>query len=125
MARSVKRKPPSRVKYEHSHPTVSCRVSREVYDRLQKAKKREGGSFADILKIGLGIVEAQAKKERQVRKKARDEGYREGYAEAKQVYRVTYSCVVCGRSLTVSTREEKEAIKKYMQEHRWRHQECH
>ena len=53
MPKRLKRKvPPSRIKYENNHPTVSCRVSKEIYDRLTESKKLDGKSFADILKIG-------------------------------------------------------------------------
>jgi predicted CopG family antitoxin len=125
MARDVKRKPPSRVKYEGSHPTVSCRVPKEVYDRLQAAKEAEGRSFVDFLKTGLGIIEVQAKEEGEVRKQAHAEGYKRGYADAERTFKVTYPCTVCRKTLTVTSPKEKEAIRQYMQEHGWGHKECH
>jgi predicted DNA-binding protein len=81
MARKPKRRaPPSRIKYEKSHPTVSCRVSKELYDRLDKSRKVDGKSFADILKIGLGIAENNDKKIIQ----AKNEGWLEGYVEGEK-----------------------------------------
>jgi predicted CopG family antitoxin len=120
-----RRKAPSRIRYEQSHPTISCRVPREVYDKLRAVKDREGKSFADILKIGLGILEAWVREEREVMKKGHAEGYRKGYAEAERLYEVTYPCSVCGKTLVVTSRDEKEAIKEYMQEHGWGHRACH
>ena len=125
MAKTVNKKAPSRVKYEQTHPTVSCRVPREVYEKLQSAMARDSKSFADILKIGLGILELQVKEEREIMKKGRAEGYRKGYAEAEGLYKVTYRCSVCGKTLMVKSRDEKEAIKEYMQEHGWGHKACH
>jgi predicted CopG family antitoxin len=116
-----KRKPPSRVKYEHSHPTVSCRVPKEVYDRLQEMKENEGKSFADILKTGLGILKLKAKKDQN----AYYRGYKDGYRQAELKFKVTYRCNVCGESIVVNTRDEKEAVRQYMEEHRWGHRECH
>jgi hypothetical protein len=124
MAKAVRKKAPSRVKYEQSHPTVSCRIPREIYDRLQKVKEAKGQSFADILKIGLGILEMQVKEEGEIRRKGYAEGYKKGYAVAERLYKVTYPCSVCRQMLTVTSQDEKEDIKKYMQEHGWAHSAC-
>lgn len=114
-------KPPSRVKYEESHPTVSCRVPRETYERLQAIKEKEGKSFADILRIGMGILKAKAKKE----DKAYSQGYEQGYNEAEREFKVTYACSVCGKTITLNSEGEKEAASGYMEEHGWGHAECH
>jgi hypothetical protein len=53
MAKDKAKKTPSRIKYEQSHPTVSFRVSREFYDRLQAVKEAEGRSYTDALKVGV------------------------------------------------------------------------
>jgi hypothetical protein len=118
------RKAPSRVKYEQAHPTVSCRVSREVYDRLRAATEAKGMSFADALKVGLGLIEVQVAAEAKVRKEGHDVGYKKGCAEAEQLYKVTYPCKVCRETLTVTSLAEKQAISKYMQQG-WGHKECH
>jgi len=117
------RKPPSRIKYEQTHPTVSCRVPRGVYEKLRIATDKEGKSFADILKIGLGIVESRAKKEEEVRKAARADGYEKGYAEAMRCYLVSFPCSVCGEEIEVVDEETKQAVRQYMQEHGWQHGE--
>ena len=124
MAKVSKHKAPSRVKYEQSHPTVSSRVSREIYDRLSKAKEVEGKSFADILKLGLGMTEVRLKKLEEAKKQGWDEGYKKGFADAKLRYRVIYRCSVCEKALEVTSKEEKEAISEYMREKGWAHQEC-
>jgi hypothetical protein len=116
MTKAAKRKAPSRVKYEQSHPTVSCRISREIYDALRKAKEAEGKSFADILKTGLGITQAGAKKE--------EEAAELGFAEAELLFRVDYPCKVCGKMLTIMSDADKKAVRAYMLEHNWGHQEC-
>ena len=55
--RSGKRRPlpPSRERYQQSHPTVSLRVDLDLYDRLKGLKKTANLSVADVLKVGLGI----------------------------------------------------------------------
>ena len=121
----AKRKAPSRVKYEQAHPTVSGRVSREVYDRLRAATEAKGMSFADALKVGLGLIEVQVAAEAKVRWQGHDVGYKKGYSEAGQLYKVTYPCKVCGKTIMVTSLAEKQAISKYMREQGWGHGACH
>ncbi len=124
MAKAVKKTPPSRVRYEAANPTVSCRVPKEVYDRLQWVRRTEGRSFADVLKIGLGIIEVRAKDQEEIMEEAFGESYAIGYADAEDTFKVTYPCKVCREILAVTSTKEKEAIKEYMQEHGWGHAEC-
>lgn len=125
MTKAAKKKAPSRVRYEEAHPTVSCRISKEVYDELQEVKESEGKSFADILKIGLGIIEARMKEEGEVRKKVYADGRKERYAEAEGLYRVTYHCSICRKMIELTSKKAKQAASEYMQEHDWGHKACH
>ena len=126
MPRRVRRQlPPSRIRYEESNPTVSCRVSKDIYDRLVAAKEVEGKSFADILKIGLGKQEVQAKKVKVARQQGWDEGYKKGYADAALRYKVVYHCNVCRKEMEVTHENEKKAVNQFMLEHGWGHNECH
>ena len=48
--------PPSRRRYEASHPTVSFRVDLDLYARLKELKElkeKANLSVADVLKVGL------------------------------------------------------------------------
>jgi len=53
--RSGKRRPlpPSRERYQRSHPTVSLRVDQDLYAELKALKQTANLSVADILKGGL------------------------------------------------------------------------
>ena len=121
----VKKKAPSRVRYEQSHPTISCRIPRELYDNLRKAKSSGGRSFADILKIGLGVLEVKTRKEADLIKQGYDSGHKTGYSEAESALKITYPCNVCGRPVTVKSQNAKEAIRQYMRENGWGHTSCH
>jgi flagellar biosynthesis/type III secretory pathway protein FliH len=110
-------KPPSRVRYEASHLTVSCRVPKEIYERLQ-ALREKGHSFADILKMGLRLAAPKLNR-------AYQRGYQDGYKAAEETYKVTYDCIVCGQPCVVQAREVKEAVNRYMREHGWGHTACH
>ena len=133
MAKTNRRKTPSRVRYEQGHPIVSCRVSRDVYDKLQAVKKK--GSFAEILKVGMGLIEARDKQREEFMKLRYVQGYEDGYAEAddlyddgytdaEDLYKAEYSCSVCGQIINIDTDAEKKAISKYMQEQGWGHSKC-
>ena len=50
--------PPSRARYEKSHPTVTIRVDLGLYNELKGLKETAGMSLADILKVGLGKAQA-------------------------------------------------------------------
>ena len=54
MAKGKIKKTSSRVKYEQKRPTVSFRISKELYDRLQAVKEAEGKSATEVLKMGDG-----------------------------------------------------------------------
>lgn len=67
--------PPSRKRYEESHPVIAIRVDRELYDKVKDIKEANDISFADILKQGLGMQKAEAEK---AYSKGRDAGQKEG-----------------------------------------------
>lgn len=45
--------PPSRRRYQASHPTVSFRVDLDLYAELKGWKEKHNLSVADVLKVGL------------------------------------------------------------------------
>ena len=51
-------KPPARVRYEQSHPTVSCRLDKDTHGLLKQRLEDLGGvSFADFVKDSLGLLQ--------------------------------------------------------------------
>ena len=106
-------KPPSKIKYDLAHPTISVRVTHELYEELKQMQEQSGKSLGDILREALKKQAPSTKKAHQL-----------GYEEAKAKYAVNYKCSVCGGNITVASTEEKEEIAKYMREHRWSHSQC-
>ena len=125
MRKTGKKKPPSRAKYEQAHPTVSFRVDRESYDRCKQGKNLLGMSFADIFKAGAGIIEPRIKEEGDMRGRIFVRGLNQGHSKAEALYKVTYPCSICRKTITVTSDAEKQAIKRYMRENGWGHKECH
>ena len=124
MAKKNKGKPPSRIKYEAEHPTISCRVSREIYEQLINIKATEGKSFSDILKVGLSILEVKIDKESHVFQRAYANGYEDRHRDGEAKYKVAYCCFGCGSLIDVDTEEEKEAAADYMMQNKWGHSFC-
>ena len=120
-----KRKPPSREKYERENRVISFRAPKEIFASLQEVKDKEGRSYLDIIKVGLGRLEVRLRAEKEVRQIAYDEGWEKGVTEAMDLYTVTYPCSVCGREIEVTTDEEKDDIRVCMRNHGWGHAECH
>ena len=74
--------------------------------------------------MGLGLLEVKVSKEKEVRDRAYYQGFDEGYKDAEELYKVTYPCNVCRKTIEVMSTKEKEAIRRYMLEHGWGHADC-
>jgi len=112
-------KPPAQVRYEQSHPTVSCRLDRDTYTLLKQRLEDLGGvSFADFVKDSLGLL--------QLKMPDIETAWNEGYARAIEDYQVWYYCAVCGKRIDmVPNSDSHKAMIGYMKEHGWGHKSCH
>ena len=117
------RKPPARLRYEQSHPTVSCRLSRDVYDLLKQRLEDLGGlSFADFVKESLGLQQFNVPDIGEIKEKAYDEGYN----QAEKDYQIWYYCAVYGKRIDMEPNSDShKAMIGFMKEHGWRHANCH
>ena len=100
-------KPPSRLRYENSHPVVSFRVKQEFYEEFVRFLHRSNKSIGDFFLEALGIQQSDDDTAYQL-------AYREGYLEAKKRYRVTYTCIFCRERLEVTSGEAKAAVAEQM-----------
>ena len=110
----MRHKPPSRIRYEKSHPVVSFRIKKEYYDKMKKLLDQKGQSIADFFKEALGIQE-----------ESYQQPYDKGYEDAKKEYAVRYRCSICNEWIEIDTDKEKEKARKAMESDRWYHTECH
>jgi hypothetical protein len=116
-------KPPARVRYEQSHPTVSCRLSKNEYDLLKQCLDDLGGvSFADFVKDSLKILQLRIPETREIKEKARRVGYNQG----KKEHQIWYYCNVCKQRIDVAPDSEShKAMISFMRENGWGHTRCH
>ena len=116
-------KPPARIRYEQSHPTVSCRLDKDTYTLLQQRLEDLGGvSFADFVKDSLGLLQLKMPNIEQIK----DRAFEEGYNQAEEDYQIWYYCAVCGKRIDISpNNDDHKAMIGYMRENGWGHASCH
>jgi hypothetical protein len=103
--------PPSRIRYEKKNPKVSVRLTESVRKVLDERKKREGLSYADIIKK---VLKAAADEEK---------AYKKGWSEAMAEFMITVPCSVCKKPIPLRPGSEmhKDAIEHLAG---WHHGEC-
>ena len=123
--RKTQHKPPSRVRYEKSHPTVSCRLDKETFDLLKQRLEVLGGvSVAGFVKDALGRLQLKMPKPVDT-ERVRREAKEEGYSRARELFRIWYYCSVCGKEVNVDPNDNAhKAMRGYMKEHGWGHASC-
>ncbi len=103
--RRTRRAPPSRLRYEQEHPTVSFRVPRVLYDNLKEILGINEQSFADFVKEALGAKALNV-----------EGAYTNGYTAAKEAFLVTYRCRVCRKIVEAESSEAKAAAREFLEE---------
>jgi len=118
-------KPPSRVRYEKSHPTVSCRLNKETYDLLkQRLKELGGASVADFVKDALGRLQLKMP-ELEDTERVREEAKREGYNQATKEWQIWYYCFMCEKKVTVKPNSvDHNRIIDLARKKCWSHESC-
>ncbi len=115
-----RRKSPSKIRYEQSHPTLSCRLDKQTYDLLKKRLDDADLSFAQFVKTQLGILELEWPDVEEIDREA----YQEGLAEATNKYRIQIKCLRCGEPITVRPHSQMhETIRAHL-EGLWSHKNC-
>jgi len=116
-------KPPSRVRYEKGHPTMSCRLDKDTHDLLKQRLEDLGGvSFADFVKDSLGLLQLKMPDVEEIKEIASGEGYN----QATEEYQIWYYCAVCQKRIdVVPNSDSHKAIIGYMKDKGWAHASCH
>ena len=111
----LRRKTPSRERYERDHPVVAIRVTQEMLMEMEALRAR-GRSWGDILRVGLGRQTAADR--------SLEEARRQGYAEGRARFSIAFPCSVCGQPIEVETPNVKEFVAKALMQARWVHAAC-
>ncbi|MFH0768833.1 MAG: hypothetical protein V1932_04625 [Chloroflexota bacterium] len=116
MAAKPRKKSPSRNRYEKGNPTVSARMPTNKRDKL----------FVVLVRLSLTLAQLLIRfaDEMEIKTRPLEEVRKEGFQQARKIYRVYYPCQKCGRQILINTPEERAAASKYMVENGWSHQQC-
>ncbi len=108
--KTTRTRPPSRIRYEESHPVISFRIKKEWYDELKNLLRTQDITIADFFKIAL-------KKQ----KINRDKIWKEGYEEGSTFY---VPCCVCEHLISFNV-DDQETLEKVQEAFsKWGHTEC-
>lgn len=109
------KKPPSRVRYEKSHPVVSARLRIDHYKKLKKILETEEKSFAQFLRDAIEKSETEY-----------SNAYELGYYNGTEDSEIWFCCNICGEKIPIIPNSEShKALMQYMDEHGWGHISCH
>ena len=111
--KKMRHQPPSKIKYNQTHPTLSIRVSQDLYDQLKELREKSGKSLGDILREALDKQAPSTNK-----------AFQRGFNKARRQFVVTYRCSICGGPIEVTTGREKQEIVEYMRSEGWAHGGC-
>lgn len=99
--------PPSRRRYEETHPAVSVRVTLAERERLRAMHER-GISMGDILDAGLNGVKLTNEHTAKIRKEA----YERGFTAAFERYAIRLPCPGCKKPVVVEGDQALRAARK-------------
>ena len=74
-------KAPARIRYEQSHPTVSFRLPKELYDQLMEQLASRDITAADFVKEALGAKRIKTLNIAEIKDAEYKQGYYEGYED--------------------------------------------
>ena len=115
-------KPPARVRYEQSHPTMPCRLDKDTHALLkQRLEDLERVSFADFVKDSLGLLQLKMPDIEEIKDEARGEGYNQAVEDCE----IWYYCAVCREPIYMEPNgDDHKKMIGYMEEHGWAHASC-
>src|SRR2546427_4636973 len=87
--------PPSRLRYEKSHPAVTFRVTTDELEKLRAMSTKTGLSLSQILKRGLGVLENKLEE-------AYNKGFEDGWG------RFEAPCNICSEPMLFDIKEEEK-----------------
>ena len=111
-------KPPSKLRYEATHPQVSFRIDHDTKEWLDGIRAKTGQSYSSILQDAL--ISAAKWREYSERR------YIEGYEDGKREFHIQYRCGICGGLCTVQPNSNAhQEIVNCLASRGWGHAECH
>ena len=105
-------KPPSRIRYEATHPAITFRVPRDIYERLREYKKETGKTYSEIIAAGIEI-EQQLRDQYYKGMEAGRKSFEEAIPPVAflETPTVLGKCKHCGRPIHWTEKDSKDFIR--------------
>ena len=113
--------PPSRIRYEESHPIIAIRVPRQIHDQLVEIREKTDQSWADLMNVALKLQEPVLT--RKPDQKELDKAFEEGLEEGWKEYSIVFPCSKCGKDIIVNS-ENKQLIIQHLRNSGLKHKKC-
>jgi len=113
---------PSQRRYMDENPAITFRMKREEKERIVQMAELAGKNVSELVRVELLGLEEDFS---EAYEKARSEGYKKGFMDAKKIYRLWLYCYVCGDVIDLLPNSDvHKAIIDYLKNERWGHPEC-
>ena len=123
--RKAQHKPPSRVRYEQSHPAISCRLNKETYDLLKQQLEELGDVSVCSSRAARDSPPRIKMPKPEDTERVREEATREGYSQAIREWQIWYYCNVCKKKVTVKPNSvDHKRIIGFAKQNYWAHESC-
>ena len=119
-------KPPSRIRYEKTHPVVSFRVKDEWYDAFKAFLQEQNLSIGDFFRISYEKQKANYQKaHNQGFNKGYRIGYNAGYEKGKEEWGIQFPCSICGELVYIPPNSDcHQAVIEFLKSRHWAHGKC-
>ena len=114
---------PSQRRYMDENPAITFRMKREEKERIVQMAEIAGKNVSELVRVELLDLEEDFS---EAYEKARSEGYKNGFMDAKKTYRLWHVCDVCKDVIDILPKSDvHKAIIDYLKKEGWGHPECH
>jgi len=114
---------PSQRRYMDENPAITFRMKKEEKERIVQMAELAEKKISELVRVELLGLEEDFS---EAYKKARSEGYKKGFMDAKEAYKLWFYCYVCGDVIDLPPKSDAhKAIIDYLKKERWVHPECH
>ena len=113
---------PSQRRYMSENPAITFRMKREEKERIVQMAELAGKNVSELVRVALLGLEDDFS---EAYEKARSEGYKKGFMDAKNAYRLWFYCHVCADVIDLLPNSDiHKVIIDYLKNEGWAHPEC-
>lgn len=110
----MRKKYPSKIRYEENNPSITFRVTKEEKESIEQMAEEADKSISTLVRIALLHLHEEME---DMYGDAYNYGYDIGCDDTKKNYAISYPCSVCGSLCVISPNSEcHKAVLQFLQE---------